>query len=69
VICTSCDHDIREHDEYGCQNWWPYADPQHCPCSVSREAVQDSWEVLERETIMEQRIADMERGMYDDVSY
>jgi hypothetical protein len=71
MICTDCHHDIRDHTQLGCQHVDHYTQfgawrEQYCECAYSRAGVEDSWEVLERETIMEQRVADMERGMYDD---
>jgi hypothetical protein len=71
MICTDCYHDIRDHTIVGCQHVSHYKygarwREEYCECAYSREGVQDAWEVLERETVMEQRVVDMEKGMYDD---
>ena len=32
-----CKHDAYEHDERGCQNWWPFFG--YCSCLASQEQV------------------------------
>lgn len=61
--CPSCNDPLSDHGAFGCQarHW----DTTRCECSSTREAVQESIEIYEREVLMEQRVKDMERGMYD----
>lgn len=66
--CPDCGHRIREHAAYGCQHvYWDWSHEDRCQCASDRESVQESIDILERETVIEQRVKDMERGMYDDI--